>query len=181
MEQQAVGRHFLSLGLTSPSAVWSPKPFRGQLSILKAFLPGGITFLEVLHCACLRNRLIWELEVVSSLSCAEEKKIITSSDTKKEGSLQVLRLGKRIGFFFFFKEIESCTSFSINVGLVSESLGILGRIQSPPPSSFCGGGSMRAERRNDATRGSGPASSQVRARLALHGLPLLVDQRPPRY
>lgn len=24
-------------------------------------------------------------------------------------------------FFFFFKEIESCTSFSINVGLVSES------------------------------------------------------------
>lgn len=109
-----------------------------------------------------------------------KKSSLPQTQRRKEAS-KFYAWGNALDFFFFFKEIESCTSFSINVGLVSESLGILGRIQSPPPSSFCGGGSMRAERRNDATRGSGPASSQVRARLALHGLPLLVDQRPPRY
>ena len=78
----------------------APKPFSGQLSLLKTLLPRRIYLQKVVCYASLRNlTFVWKLEVVFPFSCMEKKKKTPFlEDPDKEGSYQVLLLGKYIGF-----------------------------------------------------------------------------------
>lgn len=62
----------------------------------------------------------------------------------------------------------------------SERLGILGRTQSSPPSSFYRGGNVGAESRSDRASVAQLVSSHVRAWLQLHWLLPHGDQRLPK-
>lgn len=177
--------HFPSLVSTSNNAALSPKvlwalrscscpsrkfPTLRNPPLLGAGVQGGGWGL---CCASLWNRLIrvWRSFPHSAVWERKKSDFLGGPWQRRKVAAKFYAWGNALDFL---KEIEFYTSFSWALGLVSERFDILGRTRFSPPSSFCGGGNMRAERRDDTTSGWGPGSNRVRARLAPYWLPLLV-------